>query len=229
MSANPGAGHVLSGLAMSLPRQPEAMSTPHAATARAQRLADLLCRVAMGDRMAFEDLYKATSAQLLGTILRIQSDRALAEDVLQEVFVNVWRSAASFNPALSQASTWLVSVARNRAIDSLRRRRAEPPTVSRYQPGHGEEETDVLATLASEAPGPLDLLSRASEQRALQTCMAHLSDDQQRSLALAYFEGLTHVEVATAMGQPLGTVKSWVRRALQGLKLCLERASLATN
>lgn len=205
------------------------MNPSPAATQRAQRLADLLCRVALGDRMAFEDLYKACSAQLLGTILRIQPDRALAEDVLQEVFVNVWRSAASFNPGLSQAPTWLISVARNRAIDSLRRRRAEPATVSRYQPGPDEEESDVLAHLPSDAPGPLELLSQASEERALHTCMAHLSGDQQRSLALAYFEGLTHVEVAAEMGQPLGTVKSWVRRALQGLKHCLERAAMATN
>ena len=192
-------------------------------------LAVALGQTGEGNRAAFKIVYEATSAKLLGVCLRILSDRQLAEDVLQEVFVNVWRSAASFNPGLSQAPTWLVSVARNRAIDSLRRRRTEPATVSRYQPGPDEEESDVLAHLPSDAPGPLELLSQASEERALNACMAHLSGDQQRSLALAYFEGLTHVEVAAAMGQPLGTVKSWVRRALQGLKHCLERAAMATN
>ncbi|MCH8178642.1 MAG: sigma-70 family RNA polymerase sigma factor [Proteobacteria bacterium] len=197
---------------------------------RQQRLADLLSRVALGDRVAFEALYKETCAHLLGVILRIQADRTLAEDVLQEAYVNIWRAAPSFNPGLSQASTWLGSVARNRAIDSLRRRQSEPSTVSRYQSvGEEEDETDLLAHVPSEAPGPMDLLAQASEERALRNCMAHLSGDQQRSLALAYFEGLTHVEVAEKMGQPLGTVKSWVRRALQGLKNCLERASLAMN
>jgi len=102
---------------------------------RSQALADLLSRVALGDRAAFDRLYRDTSPHLLGVILRIQRDRAQAEDVLQEVYVNVWRSAQSFNPALSQARTWLNSVARNRAIDSLRRRQAEPQTLSRFQAG----------------------------------------------------------------------------------------------
>ena len=94
-------------------------------------LADLLSRVALGEQRAFRTLYERTAAHLLGAILRIQHDRPLAEDVLQEVYVNVWRAAQSFNPALSQPMTWLASIARNRAIDSLRRRQAEPATMSR--------------------------------------------------------------------------------------------------
>lgn len=198
-------------------------------SARQQRLATLLSRVALGDRVAFDTLYRETSAHLLGAILRIQSDRAQAEDVLQEVYVNVWRAAQSFNPALSQPTTWLGSIARNRAIDSLRRRQAEPQTVSRHQPGPDEEDTDMLNHLPSDEPGPLDLLEQASEARALKDCLQTLSGDQQHALALAYYEGLTHAEVAEQLAQPLGTVKSWVRRGLQGLKNCLERASLALN
>jgi RNA polymerase sigma-70 factor (ECF subfamily) len=205
------------------------MATPADFAQRQQRLAGLLARVALGDRAAFDTLYRETSAHLLGVILRIQQDRAQAEDVLQEVYVNVWRSAQSFNASLSRPTTWLGSVARNRAIDSLRRRQSEPPTISRYQAGPDDDDTDMLAHLPSDSPGPLDLLEQASQARALQDCMQGLSGDQQRSLALAYFEGLTHAEMAEQLGQPLGTVKSWVRRSLQALKNCLERASLALS
>jgi RNA polymerase sigma factor (sigma-70 family) len=190
-------------------------------------LAALLSRVALGDQRAFHTLYESTAAHLLGVILRIQQDRALAEDVLQEVYVNVWRAASSFNPALSQPMTWLGSIARNRAIDGLRRRQTEPSTVSRYQKGPDDEETDMLDQMPSDTPGPLDLLEQASQAHALEECMKVLNGDQQRSLALAYYEGLSHAEMAASLGQPLGTVKSWVRRGLQALKGCLERASLA--
>lgn len=184
---------------------------------RSQALADLLSRIALGDRTAFDRLYRDTSPHLLGVILRIQKDRAQAEDVLQEVYVNVWRSAQSFNPALSQARTWLNSVARNRAIDSLRRRQSEPQTVSRFQAGPDEDDTDMLQDIAADTPGPLDLLEQASDARALTACMKALSGEQQHSLALAYYQGLTHAEVAEQLGHPLGTVKSWVRRGLQSL------------
>ena len=192
-------------------------------------LAELLSRIALGDQNAFSQLYRETSPHLLGVILRIQGNRPLAEDVLQEVYVNVWRSAQSFNPSLSQASTWLNSVARNRAIDSLRRRQTEPQTISRWQTTGGDEDTDMLENIASDTPGPLDLLKQASDSRELSKCMDTLSGDQKHSLALAYYQGLSHAEVADHLGQPLGTVKSWVRRGLQGLKTCLERASLALS
>ncbi|NBD20744.1 sigma-70 family RNA polymerase sigma factor [Aquabacterium fontiphilum] len=198
-------------------------------SARQQHLAALLSRVALGDTAAFEALYRSTSAHLLGLILRIQPDRALAEDVLQEVYVNIWRAAQSFNPALSQASTWLNSVARNRAIDSLRRRQADVATVSHVTHGDDDEETDMLSAMPSNDPGPLDLLEQASSAMALQGCMDNLSRDQRQSIALAYYQGLSHNEVADQLRQPLGTVKSWVRRGLQSLKNCLERASLALS
>lgn len=196
---------------------------------RHQVWAELLSRVALGDRVAFDTLYRQSSPHLLAVILRIQSNRALAEDILQEVYVNVWRAAQSFNPALSQASTWLSSVARNRAIDSLRRRQSEPGTVSSTQVDQHDEASDMLDEVASDTLGPQALLERAGEARQIQHCLKGLSGEQKHSLALAFYQGLTHAEVAEHLGQPLGTVKSWVRRGLLSLKSCLERATLARS
>ena len=191
--------------------------------ARSVELSGLLARTGLGDRAAFATLYEQTSAHLLGVVMRIQRDRALAEDILQEVFVNVWRAAQSFDAAQSQPLTWLTSVARNRTIDSLRRAHAQPQLKTTVST-HDDEETDVYDTVATDAPGPLELLSRASEARALAMCMDVLNPQQRQSIALAFFDGLSHAEVAASMREPLGTVKSWLRRALMALKNCLEAA-----
>ena len=139
---------------------------------RSVELSGLLSRAGLGDRAAFATLYERTSAHLLGVVLRIQRDRALAEDILQEVYVNVWRAAQSFDAAQSQPLTWLTSVARNRAIDSLRRAHAQPLLKTNVTTTNDDEETDVYDTGADDAPGPLDLLSRASDARALSRCTA---------------------------------------------------------
>ena len=195
-------------------------------TDRSHELAALLSRVGLGDRAAFATLYKQTAAHLMGVVVRINHDRAQAEDVLQEVYVNVWRAAGRFDAAMSQPMTWLTSVARNRAIDSLRRRQTEPQTVSTTL-GTDDDPDDMLQYQASDAPGPLELLARAGEAHALTACLGELSGEQQQSLALAFYQGLSHAEVAAHLRQPLGTVKSWLRRGLQALKACLERAAKA--
>ena len=189
---------------------------------RSIELSKLLARAGLGDRAAFATVYEKTSAHLLGVVMRINRDRAQAEDILQEVFVNVWRAAQSFDAAQSQPLTWLTSIARNRAIDSLRRSNTQPQLQSNF--ANLDEDSDVYDTVADDAPGPLDLLSRASDARALSTCMQSLSAQQRQSVALAFFDGLSHAEVASNMRQPLGTVKSWVRRALLSLKTCLDSA-----
>ena len=191
---------------------------------RSVELSQLVARAGLGDREAFATLYERTSPHLLGVVLRIQRDRAMAEDILQEVVVNVWRAAHSFDAAQSQPLTWLTSVARNRAIDSLRRAHAQPQLKAPPSASGDDEETDVYDSVADDAPGPLELLSRASDARALGHCMEGLSAQQRQSVALAFFDGLSHGEVAEAMRQPLGTVKSWVRRALMSLKNCLDTA-----
>jgi RNA polymerase sigma factor (sigma-70 family) len=198
---------------------------------RSRELSQLLARVGLGDRDAFAGLYDSCSAQLFGVVLRIQRDQALAEDILQEVFVKVWRAAAGFDAAQSQPLTWLTSVARNAAIDSLRRHNTQPRIhIQGSSGGHGQgdedEAPDLVDLAVDETPGPLELLSRAADARALNHCMQDLNAMQKQSLALAFYDGLSHAEVAEKMSQPLGTVKSWVRRALQSLKSCLEQASL---
>ncbi|MGD9835362.1 MAG: sigma-70 family RNA polymerase sigma factor [Piscinibacter sp.] len=194
-------------------------------TERSRELARLLARAGLGDRAAFATLYERTSAHLFAVILRIQRDRAQAEDILQEVYVNVWRSAQSFDAAQSQPLTWLTSIARNRAIDSLRRAQTQPQIqAAPTSGGDDEQEADVYEQVADDGDGPMQLLSRASDARALARCMQELSAAQRQSVALAFFDGLSHAEVAEQMRQPLGTVKSWVRRALMALKGCLESA-----
>jgi RNA polymerase sigma factor (sigma-70 family) len=204
-----------------------AVATPTSEWAeRSVDLARLLGRAGLGDRAAFATLYERTSAHLFAVVLRINRDRAQAEDILQEVYVNVWRAAKSFDAAQSQPLTWLTSIARNRAIDSLRRGQARPQiqTASGSDSNADAEDESVYDTVADSAPGPLDLLSRASEARALAACMDELSAQQRQGLALAFYQGLSHAEVAEQMREPLGTVKSWVRRALLTLKNCLQGA-----
>jgi len=196
---------------------------------RSLELQQLLSRTALGDRAAFAALYRRTSAHLFAVVLRIQRDRGVAEDVLQDVYVNVWKAAASFDAAQSQPLTWLTSIARNRAIDSLRRAQSRPATLSLVHGGDaggddgaGGETQDQ--DLPSSDPSPADLLAQASEARQLSHCMDKLSAAQRQCVALAFFDGLTHLEVAQHLRQPVGTVKSWLRRALTSLRGCLEHA-----
>ena len=195
---------------------------------RSRELSLLLSRSALGDRQAFATLYERTSGHLFAVVLRIQRDRGQAEDLLQEVYVSIWKSAGSFDAARSQPLTWLTHIARNRAIDSLRRAATQPQTES-LSVDEDSDRPDPHEAVAADTPGPLDLLSRASESRELNACMQHLTSPQRQSVALAFFDGLSHAEVAERLRQPLGTVKSWVRRALITLKGCLERAAVRDN
>ncbi len=192
---------------------------------KSHELAHLLAQTGLGDRAAFARLYERSSGHLLAVVLRIQRDRALAEDLLQEIYVSVWKAAASFDAARSQPLTWMTHIARNRAIDSLRRAQAQPRLESTTR-DEDDDRPDANEVLADEGPGPLDLLGLASQKRQLSACMEHLTAPQRQSVALAFFDGLSHAEVAAQLREPLGTVKSWVRRALSTLKGCLDRAAV---
>ena len=192
-------------------------------------LADLLARVALGDRAAFARLYERTASKLLGQILRVERNRSAAEEVLQDVYVKVWKSATSFDGRLSQPATWLGSIARNAAIDSLRRRQAQPQTLSTtvYNSDDGDDR-DLLQDFASQQPGPEQQRELDDEQRALRRCLGVLSAEQSQAVALAFYQGLSYAEVAEHLIQPLGTVKSWVRRGLIALKGCLQGSPVGT-
>jgi RNA polymerase sigma-70 factor (ECF subfamily) len=134
-----------------------------------------------------------------------------AEEVLQDAYVNIWNNSAGYVPGLSAPMTWMTSIVRNRCLDWLRKPRMEV----------GDAEGAIANGTASEDKGPLALLERATEARAVAECLKTLDPKQRQMIVLAFFEGLSHSELATHMREPLGTVKTWVRRGLARLKGCL--------
>lgn len=171
-------------------------------------LAELMHRCAMGDQGAFRELYALASPQLLALLVRMLRRRDLAEEVLQEAFVSAWRNAAEYDAGRGRVMTWLVTIARNRALDELRRHQRAAITP-------GVDLDQLPDETSEESYGPV-------EARALATCLDALSDGQRRSVQLAYLDGLSQDEIAHALRVPLGTVKSWVRRGLVALKRCIE-------
>ncbi len=176
----------------------------------------LLARVALQDRAALRELYQACAGRLLSVARRMLGDHASAEDVVQETFITVWTRATQFPLLRSSPMAWLTSITRNRAIDRLRRIRPETPL--HWQDDDGRDHShDAVDASGS----PLDqLLARQADGR-LGECLGHLDADPRCALALAYYEGLTHEQVASRLGRPLGTVKAWLRRSLVRLRDCL--------
>jgi len=176
-------------------------------------LALALGRTAQGDRAAFRSVYEATSAKLLGVCLRILADRQLAEDVLQDTYLTVWRKAESFDASRASPITWLVTIARNRSIDRLRS----------GKPVRFAAPVEAAHDLADEAPRADTLIEKGDDARRLTTCLDELDEKAARCIRTAFFEGVTYDVLAEREGTPLGTMKSWIRRGLQRLKACLER------
>ncbi len=176
------------------------------------RLAGLLAQCALRDQRAFADLYRLTSPKLYGVALRILRRQDWAEEVLQECYVSIWNHAANYAVQKSAPLTWMTSIVRNRCLDWLRRPRPEAT---------GDEYDIAVEAWQDDAPGPMEQMLASSDAAALARCLQQLESKQRQSIMLAFFNGLSHSELATHMRQPLGTVKTWVRRGLERLKGCL--------
>lgn len=183
-------------------------------------LQQLLARVALHDRKALRELYDATAPRLLAVALRVLGDRSAAEDVVQDTFVTVWSRASRFPALRTSPLAWLTAITRHRAIDLVRARRPELPLQWHDADGR-EHHHDV----ADEGASPLEQLMAVQAEGRLGECLARIEGEPRAALALAYWEGLTHDQLARRVGKPLGTVKAWIRRSLQRLKDCLGDAA----
>jgi RNA polymerase sigma-70 factor (ECF subfamily) len=165
----------------------------------------LLAATAEGDKNAFSRLYRLTSPKLYAIAIRILKTEGQAQECLQEAYLSVWRQAATYQAGKAAPMTWLVTIVRNRALDMLRRQR--------HELRQEEIELDLLS-----APPSGETLDRM----AIEKCLQELKTDQRACLQLAYFEGLTHPELADRLRHPIGTIKTWIRRGLEQLRQCLE-------
>ena len=182
----------------------------------------LMFQVGMRDQVAFKTLYDATVRCLLAIIMRMLHERSWAEEVLQDVYVNIWNTAPNYSAAKSLPMTWLMALARNKAIDALRSTRTERKHVVHPTLADDDDESGS-PDVADERAGPPERLMQSIDSQRVRNCLQALEPAQRQAIALAFYDGLTHSELALHMRQPLGTVKAWVRRGLERLKLCLER------
>ncbi|AVE03226.1 RNA polymerase subunit sigma-70 [Pseudomonas palleroniana] len=170
----------------------------------------LLAQCSLGDRRAFETLYRSVSPRLHGVALRLMGRSDLAEEVLQESFVRIWNNASRYQSHLSAPMTWMINITRNQAIDQLRKYRDRPLN-------------DLDAQmLVDDSPSAHDQLNSSRETSALNRCLDKLEGMQRQSITIAYFGGLSCSELAEHLSAPLGSVKSWIRRGMEHLRRCLE-------
>jgi len=175
-----------------------------------QRLVAAMASAGRGEATGLRTVYDLTSAKLFGICLRICGDREAAEDVLQDVYVRVWRRAAAFDAERASPISWLAVIARNAAIDWQRAsRRLDVPT------------DEGMADIADDAPAADDLLLMDEARERLMTCLEGLEANQADSIKRAFLEGCTYQQLADRTATPLGTIKSWIRRGMQKLKDCL--------
>jgi RNA polymerase sigma-70 factor (ECF subfamily) len=176
----------------------------------ADDLAGLLSRVANQDRAAFASIYRAVSPKLYGIVLRILRRRETADDVLQDVFVTIWRRAGDYDRSAGAPISWMSAIARNRAIDEVRK--------SRLMPVSADAEQFEIAD-----PGklPTDMIEDAQSVKRLEQCLEGLGQPRAELVKLAYLEGWSREALGKKYGHPAGTIKTWLHRSLQQLKDCL--------
>src|SRR5471032_3638126 len=184
-------------------------STP-ISTADADQLRQLLAQCSLGNRRAFETLYRSVAPRLHGVALRCLGRADLAEEVLQESFVRIWNNASRYEAHLSAPMTWMVNITRNLAIDQLRKHREQPLA-------DGQQDA-----MLDDSPSAHEQLDSEREARALNRCLDTLDGMQRQSITVAYFQGLSCSELADHLAAPLGSVKSWIRRGMERLRRCLE-------
>jgi RNA polymerase sigma-70 factor, ECF subfamily len=175
-------------------------------------LVQLLLR---NDMAAFEQLYVRHSRLVYGLVLRILQQASTAEEVVQDVFLLLWRNAGQYQSGRGPFVPWLLTLARNRALDHLR--------LKSERQRRREDHTDVLPQIA-QAPQYEKQLDEKRRAEVVRSLMGSLSPPQKRAIEMAYFEGLSHSEIAAALQEPLGTVKSWIRNGLLRLKQGLQAA-----
>lgn len=174
-------------------------------------LADLIIAVAAGDRGAYRQLYDRTAPKLFGIVLRMIRDRSMAEDILQDIFLRVWRNAGNFAPETGSAMAWLSSIARNRTIDVLRQK-------SLVLPDRDESGIDWQEMIAD----PHDREVEFMDVSALRHCLSEIEEPARSCVLLAYYEGYSREELASRYERPVNTIKTWLHRSLLALKACLE-------
>jgi RNA polymerase sigma-70 factor (ECF subfamily) len=180
-------------------------------------LMKLLDQMALQDEAALKDLYDMTSSKLFGLALRVVNKREWAEDVLQDAYLYIWRSAADYRASLSPPMAWMGLIVRSRALDFLRKRSSERL--------HLTQELDeyLNETIEGDAPNPMNTALASEQAWALQQCMNQLENKQREVVSLAYLRDLSHSELAEQLKLPLGTVKTWIRRGLEQLRGCMAR------
>lgn len=181
--------------------------------ATVQEIENWIAKVGLGDRASFEQLYRATSAKLFGITLRVLKDRTEAEEALQESYVKIWRNAQRYHVNGLSPMSWLITIARNTAIDRLRARKSSAATGG----------SDVMEAVPDTAPGPEALAVRSSDVAALGVCLAELNSAHAEAVRGAYLDGMTYAELAQSAGVPINTMRTWLRRSLIKLKECLTR------
>jgi RNA polymerase sigma-70 factor, ECF subfamily len=174
------------------------------------RAVALLHGVASGDRVAFANLYAATSAKLYGIIVRILKRRDISDEILQDVYLKIWQAAGDYNVAKGSPITWMATIARNRAIDELRR--AKPLSI---------EDTPEAMDFASSEPDAFATLQSKQDLQRLLGCMDALAADRRDMLMLAYFQGMSREDLAARFATPVATIKTWLHRAIAQLKDCV--------